>query len=169
MEEAGYPDIEIHLNEWNTDRTRETRGTTKAAADVAAMMMAMHATKMSVMCYYDARVDISVYGGLFNPMTYEPYCTYYSFKAFGKLYALGDQIEIIGDLDDGLYAMAATNGIEQGILIANVGEEKEIETNLGRGYTAYLIDEKHMMTKKRLSVKHFKLKQYETLYLEKNI
>ena len=168
LEEAGYPDIEIHLNEWNTDRTRDTRGTTKAAADVAAMMMAMHATKMSVMCYYDARVGISVYGGLFNPMTYEPYCTYYSFKAFGKLYALGDQVEVTGDLDNGLYAMAATNGTEQGILIANIGEDKEIETNLGRGYTVYLIDEKHMMTKKRLSVKSFKLKQYETLYLEKN-
>ncbi len=48
-------------------------------------------------------------------------------------------------------------------------DEKEIETNLGRGYTAYQIDEKHFMTKKRVSVKNFKLKQYDTLYLEKRI
>ena len=167
--DAGYPDIEIHLNEWNTDRTRETRGTTKASADVAAMMMAMHETKMSMMCYYDARVGISVYGGLFNPMTYEPYCTYYSFKAFGKLYAMENQVEITGDLGDGLYAMAATNGCERGILITNIGEEKEIKTNLGRGYTAYRIDEKHFMTKARVSVKNFKLKQYDTLYIEKTL
>ena len=167
LEDAGFADIEIHLNEWNTDRTRETRGTAKASADVAAMMMAMHATKMSVMCYYDARFGTSVYGGLFNPLTREPFCTYYSFKAFGKLYAMENQIEVTGDLQDGLYAMGATNGTERGILITNIGEEKEIETNLGRGYTAYLIDEKHFMTKKRISVKHFKLKQYETLYLEK--
>ena len=169
LAEAGFHDIEIHLNEWNTDRTRETRGTTKASADVAAMMMAMHATKMSMMCYYDARVGISVYGGLFNPMTYEPYCTYYSFKAFGKLYAMEDQIEVTGDFDDGLYAMATTNGKEHGILITNIGEEKEIETNLGRGYTAHRIDEKHFMTKVRVSVKKFKLKQYDTLYIEKNL
>jgi hypothetical protein len=169
LEDAGYPDIEIHLNEWNTDRTRETRGTTKASADVAAMMMAMHGTKMSMMCYYDARIDISVYGGLFNPMTYEPYCTYYSFKAFGKLYAMGNQVEVTGDLGDGLYAMAASDGAARGILIANIGGEKEIETNLGSGYTVYQIDEKHFMTKKRISVKKFKLKQYDTLYIEKNL
>ena len=127
----------------------------------------MHATKMSMMCYYDARIDISVYGGLFNPMTYEPYCTYYSLKAFGKLYAMENQVDVSGDRGDGLYAMAATNGKERGILITNIGEEKEIETNLGRGYIVYQIDEKHFMTKKRVSVKKIVLKQYDTLYIEK--
>ena len=124
---------------------------------------------MSVMCFYDARFDTSVYGGFFNPLTAEPFCTYYSFKAFGKLFAMENQIEITGDLGDGLYAMAATNGRERGILITNIGEEKELETNLGRGYTAYRIDEKHFMTKTRVSVKKFKLKQYDTLYIEKNL
>ena len=27
LEEYGFGDVEIHLNEWNTDRTREMRGT----------------------------------------------------------------------------------------------------------------------------------------------
>ena len=77
---------------------------------------------------------------------------------------------LLGDLGNGLYALAATNGKERGILITNIGEDaKEIETNLGRGYTAYAIDEKHFMTKKRISVKKFTLKQYDTLYLEKNL
>jgi hypothetical protein len=169
LADAGFPDIEIHLNEWNTNRTSETRGTTKASADVAAMMMAMHETKMSMMCFYDARFGTSVYAGLFNPLTAEPFCTYYSFKAFGKLYALENQIEVSGDLGDGLYAMAATNGRDRAILITNIGEDKEIETNLGRGYTAYAIDEKHFITKKRISTKSFKLKKYDTLYIEKNV
>ena len=65
--------------------------------------------------------------------------------------------------------MAAKNGDERGILITNIGEEKEIETNLGRGYTVYQIDEKHHMTKKRVSVKSFRLKQYDTLYIEKTL
>ena len=170
LEEAGYPDVEIHLNEWNTDREMQTRGRSSASANAAAMMIAMQATKMSMMCYYDARLGISVYAGFFNPLTREPFCTYYSFKAFGKLYAMGDQVEISGDLGDGLYAIAATNGKERGVLITNIGEEtKELETNLESGYTAYVIDEKHFMTKKRISAKGFAIKRNETLYLEKNL
>ncbi len=167
LAEAGFPDIEIHLNEWNTDRTRETRGTSKAAADVAAMMIAMHRTKMSVMCYYDARFGTSVYAGLFSPMTAEPFCTYYSLKAFGKLYALGTAVEARGSGENGLYALAATDGERRGVLIANIGEDKEIETDLGSGWTAYLIDDRHFMTKKRMSAGKFRIKQYETLYLER--
>ena len=168
LADAGFTDIEIHLNEWNTNRTRDTRGTTKASADVAAMMMSMHETKMSMMCFYDARFSTSVYAGLFHPLTAEPFCTYYSFVAFGRLYKMENQVEVTGDLCDGLYAMAATDGSARGILITNIGEEKTIETNLGRGYTAYQIDEKHFMTKKRVSLKSFKLKKYDTLYIEKN-
>ena len=168
LAEEGFPDIEIHLNEWNTDRTRETRGTTKAAADVSAMMIAMHKTKMSVMCYYDARFGTSVYAGFFNPLTEQPFCTYYAFKAFGKLYALGGAVEPTGT-GDGVYALAATDGKSKGVLIANIsGEEKTVETDLGSGYTVYRIDEKRMMFKTRVSTKSIKLKPFDTLYLEKN-
>ncbi|MBP5428312.1 MAG: hypothetical protein J6Z04_03385 [Clostridia bacterium] len=166
LSEEGFPDIEIHLNEWNTDRTLATRGTTKAAADVIAMMIAMQRTKMSLMCYYDARFSTSVYAGLFNPLTEQPFCTYYAFKAFGKLYALGNAVESTGD-GDGVYALAATDGKTRGVLITNIGEEKTVETDLGRGYTAYRIDEKHPLTKTRVSTKSVKLKQFDTLYFEK--
>jgi len=167
LEEGGYPDVEIHLNEWNTDRTRETRGTTKASADVAAMMIAMHATKMSVMCYYDARFGTSVYGGLFNPLTRETFCTYYSFKAFGKLYALGSAVEVSGSGTDGLYAFAATDGSAKGVLITNIGDKKLVTTNLDADYTVYEINEQHFMTEKKLNCRRFTLGQYQTLYLEK--
>ena len=167
LAEAGYPDIEIHLNEWNTDRTRETRGTTKASADVAAMMMAMHETKMSMMCFYDARFSTSVYGGLFNPLTAQPFCTYYSLKAFGNLYAMGEQVEVLGELEDGFYAMAAKNGDRRGILLTNIGEERTVETDLGSSYTVYRIDEKHPMTRTRVSLRSIRMKQYDTLYIEK--
>ena len=167
LADAGLDGIEIHLNEWNTNRTRDTRGTTKASADVAAMMMAMHATQTSVMCFYDARFGTSVYAGFFNPLTAKPFCTYYSFMAFGKLYALKNQVEITGELGDGLYAMAAKDGERHAILITNIGEDKEIETDLGRGYTVYRIDEKHHMTKARISPRHFLLRRFDTLLIEK--
>ena len=169
LAEEGFPDIEIHLNEWNTDRTLETRGTTRAAADVTAMMIAMHATKMSLMCYYDARFSTSVYAGFFNPLTEKPFCTLYAFKAFGKLYALGQEVETIGSGKDGLYALAATDGKTRGVLITNIGEEKTVETDLGAGYTAYRIDEKHFLTKTRVSTKSLKLKKFDTLYFEKTV
>jgi hypothetical protein len=167
LEEAGLGHIEIHLNEWNRNRDWKMVAASKTAAESAAMMLAMHETKVSMMCYYDARFGIGPYAGFFNGVTREPFATYYVFKAFGKLYALGDQVEITGDLGDDLYAMAATNGKERGILITNIGEDKEIETNLGRGYAAYLINEKNHMVKKRISVKNFKLKQCDTLFIEK--
>jgi hypothetical protein len=131
------------------------------------MMLAMHETKMTLMCYYDARFGLGPYAGFFNSVTREPFATYYVFKAYGKLYGLGNQVEVTGDIEDELYVMAAANGKEQGILLTNLGEDKEIETNLGRGYTAYLINEKNHMVKKRISVKNFKLKQYDTLFIEK--
>ena len=54
------------------------------------------------------------------------------------------------------------------MLITNIGDEKTVETDLGSGYTAYRIDEKHFLTKTRVSTKSIKLKKYDTLYLEKN-
>ncbi len=166
LEEYGFGDVEIHLNEWNTDRTRETRGTSQAAADAAAMMIAMHRTKMAMMCYYDARFGTSVYGGLFNPLTTRPFCALYSIAAFGELYRMGTEVEVKGD-GDRLYAMAATNGEERGVLIANIGEAKTVTTNLDAGYTVYKIDFDHHMTPVELDYNSFEMAQYETLLLKK--
>lgn len=165
LAEAGFDDVEIHLNEWNTDRTMETRGTSRAAADVAAMMIAMHATKMSVMCYYDARLDISVYGGLFNPLTRQPFCTYYSFKAFGELYRLGTQTEVRGQKAP-VYALAAENGdgTEKAVLLANIGETVRIRTDLSPEFRAYRIDFDHPMTPEELDPTDFELGENQTIF-----
>lgn len=166
LSDYGFDDVEIHINEWNTDRTADTRGTTKASADVTAMMIAMQAMKTSVMCYYDARHGLSVYGGLFEPLSGKPTCTCYAFGAFGKLYALKNQVETTG-AGEGVYTMAATDGKTRAVLLTNIGEKTVVTTDLGDGYDAYLIDEKHFMTPKKLNVKRFTLAKYETLYLEK--
>ena len=166
LEEYGFGDIEIHLNEWNTDRTRETRGTSQAAADTAAMMIAMHRTKMSMMCYYDAGFGFSVYAGLFNPITAKPFCTLYSLAAFGELYRMGTEVEAKGD-GEKLYAIAATNGEEKGVLIANIGEAKAVTTNLEEGYTVYKIDFDNHMVPVEIDYNNFEMLQYETLFLKK--
>ena len=119
-----------------------------------------------MMCYYDARIGASVYGGMFNPETFEPYCTYYSFKAFGKLYKMGRQAECLTDGGEGVYMTAAANpdSSEKGVLIANIGETQEIRTNLA-GITVYAIDQAHMFTPTALDPSDFVMEKYQTYYI----
>ena len=165
LAEAGLSHVEIHLNEWNTNASKEERGKSVASANAAAMMCAMQNRKMDMMCYYDARIGTTFYGGMFHPMSYEPLCTYYSFKAFGALYALGTQIACNCDCDH-VYTLAATDGEKTGILIANIGPDTELSLLAAASATAYLIDEDHFMVPVSLNPKQFLLKENQVLYLE---
>lgn len=165
LDEAGLGDVEIHLNEWNPNPTREERGTSIACADATAMMCAMQDTKMHMMCFYDARIGISLYAGLFNPLTLQPFCTYYGFKAFGKLYELGTQIKSECD-GQGVYVTAATDDKKKGVLVVNLGEDTKITTNLNEDMTVYLIDEEHMFEETNLNATEFVLKQHQVVYIE---
>ena len=166
LDECGFGDVEIHLNEWNTVKSREMRGSSQSAADSAAMMISMQHTRLEMLCYYDARFNTSMYAGLFNPLTAEPFCTLYSFAAFGELYRMGEEIAVEG-ADDGLYALAAMGGEERGVLITNIGEAKTVTTDLEEGYTVYRIDFEHHMTPVELDYNDFEIAQYETLFLKK--
>ena len=90
------------------------------------------------MCYYDARIATSMYAGLFDANFAVPVSTYYSFKAFGELYALGNCVECSCD---GVYNLAAVSddGSKKAVLLANVGEDAEIKSDLS-GMKAYLIE-----------------------------
>lgn len=148
LEEYGFSGVEIHLNEWNNAASLAYRGTSFASARAAAMMIAMQTqTRQDMLCYYDARLGPSVYGGLFNPLNYKPLCTYYAFKAFGELYALGNSVECVCD-GEGVYALAAVSGDgkKKAVLLANTGEDIRVETALEDGMKAYRIDETHFMT-----------------------
>jgi len=168
LNEAGLSDVEIHLNEWNTNARVKERGKSIASANTAAMMCAMQNTKMAMMCYYDARLGISMYGGLFNPMTYEPLCTYYSFKAFGKLYELGSQAATECDERD-IYVLAATDGDRCGVLISNTGEDRKIRLDAGRNLRGYLIDEDNFYKETDIDTDAFTLKENQVIYLEGQI
>ena len=163
LSEAGLSGVEIHLNEWNTNARVKERGKSVASANAAAMMCAMQNTKMSMMCYYDARLGASMYGGLFNPMTYEPLCTYYAFKAFGRLYELGESVKSECD-EEGIYVLAATDGEKRGILISNTGKDTEISLDCGADMKAYLIDEDNFFRETNEDIS--KLKENQVIYLE---
>ena len=160
----GLCDVEIQLNEWNNAPTREKRGTSEACAKACAMMLAMQYQRTDILCYYDARIGQSVYGGLFNPITWKPFCTYYAFKAFGELYTMKDQIAG-GIRKDGLYAVgAAGNDGRRGVLFTNIGENMAVETNLPKDMPVYRIDENHFLTPVSLDPQNFTMDRYDTLY-----
>lgn len=121
LDEAGYFDTETLCNEWNAEI--HARGTAHHAAVTCGMMLAFQNSALDGAMFYDARFGVSVYGALFNPLTAEPFPTYYAFKAFNELYRLGEQVEATVDGGDGVYAVAARGGARACLLIANTGAE----------------------------------------------
>ena len=109
---------------------------------------------------YDARLTASTYGGFFAPLTCEPVSTYYGFFAYGQLYALGSQAQCsITDRQDGLYALAATDGEKKATMIVNFSEEcSAITLNADDGMTVYIIDGENLLTPTDIDAKNFTLK-----------
>ena len=90
------------------------------------MMLALQKEAVDILCLYDARYE-GLYGPLFNPITHRPWNTYYTVAAFGMLFRLGSEIESFSDTK-GVYAVAATDGNKNAIMIANIsGETQSVE------------------------------------------
>ena len=162
----GYGHLETQLNEWNGPHDKIELGTSYASSQAAGMIIKMHETPTDILCYYDARIGETKYAGFFHPITHEPFATYYSFFAFGKLYKMGTQLKCEVDADN-LYSLCATDGKKVGMLISNVsGADEVITTNLD-GATVYLIDEDHLMTPVEYDSTSFEIKKNQVVYIEK--
>lgn len=107
----GFADVPDILDEWNTCFDVRLRSSAMAASRALAMMLAMQDRSPSLLCYYDARIGPSAYGGMFNPDTWEPYKTYEAFYAFGEAYRMGRQIAVRTEQKaDGVQVMGAVRG-----------------------------------------------------------
>ena len=130
--EAGYGDVEITCNEWNA--LVKERGTYKHAAVTAGMILMFQDAPLDSAMFYDARYGTSIYGSLFNPLTAEPFPSYYAFTAFNELYKLGEQTKT--ELcEDGVYAVSAKNSKNGCVVIANT-TENDIPLELSMNATA---------------------------------
>ena len=176
LEKYGYGELETQLNEWNscciaesTVNGRKLLGTTEAAARSAAMILALQQyTDTDIACFYDARVGASAYGGMFNPVTLEPWPLYYSFAAYGELYRLGKQVECIYPRTKDVYALGATDGTKRAaILVNSTSEDVTVETNLSSSMSVYAIDEEKNLELALVNPKKFTLKA-NTVLLFKN-
>jgi len=124
LERYGFGNIPDMLNEWSAYRKdAKYRGTPKVAADTLAVLLGSQKNEVEILCYYDAGIGVSVYRGLFNPLTFTPFPTYYAFRSFNTAYKLGEECNS-GAEEEGVYTLAATDGERGAIIISNtLGEE----------------------------------------------
>lgn len=130
LDQYGFEKTESFLNEWNPGTHR--RGTVADAAHIGAMFIAMQHSPVDMLNYYDGQLETS-YGGLWNPLTYQPFKAYHVFRAFNELYVLGTQYPIEGagadgQIAPGLYALAAAsiNGDGRAVLLCNIGDTASV-------------------------------------------
>ena len=118
MQEYGYGEAELILNEWNYRRFKEGTGSSnerynrinrrsmKGAAFVSATMSTLQDAPVDMMMYYDFRAN-SNYCGFYDYQTQERKPVYYAFYAWSHL--RGDQClcTVEGGAGD-IYAVAST-------------------------------------------------------------
>jgi len=180
LKELGFAGLETHLNEWNnlgmdgaspelvSELAKKGRNKGIAAAKAAAMMCAMQDTGTDMLCYYDARVGVSYYGGMFNPMTRKPLPAYYSFVAFNELFQLGNQVECLADEKNGIYVLAAKDEDKHAVLIANTTTETVfLENNLSDDMQVFFIDSHKCLEKIDMNARELRIIP-ESVLLVKN-
>lgn len=167
LKEHGLNNVESHLTEWNTAHELHTRGTNFACASYAAMLISQQNSPTDICCFYDAKIGACTYGGLFNPLTYKPFCTYYPFMAFGEMLKLGYQAECNIDDLDGVYALGASDGKKKIAMLSNYSKESvEIRTNLTDEFDVYLINEDYFYKKTDLKSDKFTLEQNNVVIIK---
>ena len=115
LDEAGYANVEHTCNEWNCEPTQ--RGTLRHTANTAGMLLAMQDSSLASAMFYDARLGVSVYGGLFHPMTRRPLPAYYAFVAFNELYKRKNAVRVDCRSEGECYACAAVDENGAGALM----------------------------------------------------
>ncbi len=161
----GLGHLERHMNEWNNAHKCEGHGTSFASASAAAMLCCMQHSHTDMLCYYDARLLASAYGGFFAPLTYEPTCTYYAFRAFGELFVLGDEYRCECDVE-GVFCLAAGKEGDRAVLIVNTAATETVHTDLEGAWDAYLIDREHLMSEVAYGANEFVLAENQVLLLK---
>ena len=88
------------------------------------MMLGMQNTRTDMCCIYDMKMGCGDYMPLFDANTRKPVQAYYSMVAFNQLYKLGTQVALECDTEE-LYAVAATNGKKNALVISNLTGEAQ--------------------------------------------
>lgn len=158
LKKYGYGNAESILDEWNYVRgwgegdwiysIRSMIGL-KGSSFVAAVMSVSQDSPIDMLMYYDA--SPCVMNGLFDYYTMQPLKTYYVYRAFHQLYALGNAV-LMSNESDAVYGIAASDGQQTQVLLSHYREEddspeKDVILEWDSEYPVsvklYLIDESH--------------------------
>ncbi len=167
LDSYGFVDTENILNEWNPGIS--LRGTLQDSANIASNMLALQHTSMDMLMYYDGQIHGN-YQGLYNPVVYEPFKSYYVFVAFNELYKLKNSLKI--DItEENIYAAAARDNDKIAIMLTNTGSDREISIEISDErniYTVYrLNNEKNLEQCETLSsLDNLKISQFETVLIK---
>ena len=144
LDEAGFGDAEIIVDEWNASASaRELYwiGTMRGARHVLSMMMAYQDSPVDIANYYDGQPRM-MHCGIFDNFKHK-LKPFYSFVAFNKLYRMGAQIEVLCD-DGGLTEALAAKG-EDGkiglIVVTSMQDPYLTVKGFDKKPTAYIISE----------------------------
>ena len=129
LDEKGFTETEQMLNEWNrmyadVPENYEEMQNQKGASFCAQAFAIMQESSLDKAMYYDA-YPARRYCGLYSFPGYRPTKTYYSFYAFNRLYRLGDCVGVKVFGEEQASAMAATDGENKAILLANYSENEQ--------------------------------------------
>ena len=116
LDEEGFTETETSCNEWNC--RGKLRGTYEHAAVTEATMLIFQNSPLDNAMFYDGRFGPSIYGGLFNFETAQPYPAYYALTAYNRIYELKNQTALECD-DEEVIAVAAADGNKGCIVITN--------------------------------------------------
>lgn len=157
LDEIGYTETEIHINEWNYVENFTSRFIAsiehiigmRGAAFSAAVMLRCQNSSLDMLMYYDARP--SAFNGMFDFYTYRPLKGYYPFLMFSKLYELGDAVLAESDSPD-VYVLGAVSDTTKAVMLsyytpADNAPKKDICLHLDptEPWNIFLLDKDHTM------------------------
>ena len=121
LDAYGFTETEAHLNEWNVNGEgsgfAEKHTMVGGSFNGAVLCMLQNTNYVDKAMYYDFRAA-SKYDGFLDQNDGTVCPPWFSFVAFGKLYELGDAVQIAGG-GDGIYATAARGEEGKAILVSN--------------------------------------------------
>jgi len=142
LDEAGFTETEMHVNEW--DAGANYLGTGKQAAIVTEVLIRMQRSAIDVSTIYDGKFGLGRYALLFGHDTkstaqnlgdrVDPLPTYYAFMQFNELYKRGT--EVFAECDNKDLHVLASCDKDGAILITNPTDEVidlEFDVNLPLG------------------------------------
>ncbi len=161
LDELGFPETEVHLNEWNyavgwggtmSCISREVMATAKGAAFYAAYISACQYTPLDLLMYYDFRPGS--WNGAFDTIWFRAKKGYYPFKVWGEMRTLSQCCECDCGIPDIYAAAAKGEGGEMAMITYYSDDENavartftlELKGVADRRWAQYTLDETHDMT-----------------------